>query len=318
MKKKMTISIFAFSLLFVLTPRFLQGGDISHVIAFSEDGRYIAFEEYNGQLAVSSEDGNFPVWINIVDSFTKKKIKSIKVSYGEGEAGPYRGMKSKKLSKMNRRLREKTIKDLKSKGYLFNQMANSPEEIDFMAVEKGPESTIEDPAPMKKVTVFIRDKATGYRMVVSEAKERGGLGNEGLGKKPVASHNLKTIVVSYKTAYIREFDEGETVNVIVNSKELARFNNGIGLAYYKKKNFSLASKFFVYAVELNGNYARGIFNAACMFSLQKNVNMTLKYLNRLKSLKTKNAKKYMRLIKKERDFNPVRSHPDFMKFVKNI
>jgi tetratricopeptide (TPR) repeat protein len=181
--------------------------------------------------------------------------------------------------------------------------------------------------------IYIKDIKSGYTMQLDKFSCIMGCGSlmpsqntlqweegyEGPGKinSIISSPDEKNFLFFYYHPYYPN-TPGYIVIKIINRIDMSKFNNGIGLKHYKKKDYKTALKYFMRSLEYNKDYPRGIFNTACMYGIMKDADKSVEYLKKLKSINSKQSKRYLKMIKKERDLNPVRSHPRFREFIKGL
>jgi len=95
------------------------------------------------------------------------------------------------------------------------------------------------------------------------------------------------------------------------TKAEAQFKNGFKA--YKAKDFKKAGDFYVKMVEAAPGYAKGHFNAACAFALQKDEPNMAKYLMNLRDMSAagdKSAVEMMKLVKTDADFADFKNESD--------
>ena len=311
---KRAISVLVLSVFCFILPE----NSFCQLIAVSKDGRYLAFAELD--QAAASAIGDVDIIrssIRIVDTLTKKTIETIKTGNSENDVSGDKKSSTfyENLALNNKKLKQKAMDDLQQQGYIFNPVKEKLKDISITVSVEGPEMGPDNPAPTVLAKIFIKDKKSGYTMPLSQFKVPGGLEVEG---KAYMTHDKKTYVVSYHTAYIMEFNPGYTGFIIINRYDLSRFNNGIGFSYYKKKSYEEALTYFKESVNLDSKFAKGIYNSACMYAITKKVSPAIEYLNMLKSLNTEESRKHIEMIVKEPDFNAVRQHPQFIEFMKGL
>lgn len=95
------------------------------------------------------------------------------------------------------------------------------------------------------------------------------------------------------------------------TKAEAQFKNGFKA--YKAKDYAKAAEFYVKMVDIAPGYAKGHFNAACVYALQKDEANMAKYLMNLRDLSgagSKDAGEMLKLVKTDADFADIRNESD--------
>lgn len=98
--------------------------------------------------------------------------------------------------------------------------------------------------------------------------------------------------------------------------------NLCGYRFYKEKKYERALRKFKEAIKENPDYFVAIYNAACTCSLLHDESSAIKYLEQLnqkwKKEKNKEALDFLKNVKKDRDFDPVRHNKDLQKIISDV
>jgi hypothetical protein len=284
------------------------------ILAFSEDSRYVAYETYSDISAIGDAvpDG----WILVRDIITKETVDSFRISDFIANAYERRDdPEMKALLARNRKMREDAINELKRRGFVFE--VGDPAPMGSVSIEMD-EKRLNPKDPTighYRLTFFLKEGDTGYRLNIGEAmvtqNRPGSISIGGF----VPTPDSKNYIVLYQAMPTMEFDPGKKGDIIVSRYDLALFFNGVGFAYYKRKNISWALENFKAAYEHNERFEKASYNIACMYALQSQVEQALEYLRKLEALDTEAARKLLQQAKKDSDFNKIRSDRRFQDFM---
>ena len=95
---------------------------------------------------------------------------------------------------------------------------------------------------------------------------------------------------------------------------VARRLNTRGMRFYRKKQHARANAAFELSHTLQPAYVFPIYNRASVAGLQKDATTALTWLRKLKKLKSAGARAFLKKARTDRDFDPVRSTPQFQAF----
>ena len=99
-----------------------------------------------------------------------------------------------------------------------------------------------------------------------------------------------------------------------------QYLNIFGFRLYQKKLYRKAIEKFRASIKAKPNHTVALYNLACTYSLTGDSSHAVKYLKNLHSLwknkNNKSAHRYLRKIKRDKDFNSIRDSNDFKSFLK--
>jgi len=106
-----------------------------------------------------------------------------------------------------------------------------------------------------------------------------------------------------------EFDTGPPI--------MAEFYNGVGFAYYKRKDYEAADRYFNVSYGFDPWYPKATYNIACIRALRGDANGAIEYLNKLYRDEP-SAMELLGQVDTDSDFNGIRKDPRFQAFMKKV
>ena len=302
----------------------VQGLDI---LAFSNDGRQVAFISYQDISLIG--DAAAAGWIYIQNTLSKKTVEKIQIAEFIADV-VYRAddPEVKEKVQKNKTRYEGAIANLKKRGFVFDiekQPLPAGIKLDYVdKQQKGTKDSANAPGPMAgpegvpavwDLTFYLQDPETQFRMdLVGTTAQQWQSKTTDIGAT-YAAPDGRTFVFFYHTPYLMEFDPGYEGSIIINRIQLSDFFNGVGFAYYKKKNFAQALENFKESYALNEQNPKACYNLACMSALEGKVEEAIEYLKSRKSMGTDDARDLFKQVHKDSDFNKIRENSRFKSYL---
>lgn len=170
-----------------------------------------------------------------------------------------------------------------------------------------------------RLTFYLREFDTGHTLKVygSDVSYPSSLEGFMFGTDNYSFPNGDGFVAIYALPSRMEFDPGQPGFFIVNQRTMANFYNGVGFAFYKRKNHQVAIDYFFESYRYDPRFPKAAYNIACIRALNGDVEGCLEYLQKL-FRDNDEALKLLDQVDKDSDFNGIRKDPRFEAFMKKV
>ena len=170
-----------------------------------------------------------------------------------------------------------------------------------------------------RLTFYLREFDTGHTLTVyvSEVSYPSSLEGFMFGTDNHWFPKGDGLLAIYGLPPRMEFDPGQPDFFIANQRTMANFYNGVGFAFYRRKDYQVALDYFFESYRYDPWFPKAAYNIACIRALNGDVDGSLEYLQKLYR-DNDEALQLLDQVDKDSDFNGIRKDPRFEAFMKKV